>query len=106
MGATGRSPGTCLLFFKPHSAVLALLYVYPEKQGAELGDSWNDLGDRQLLEQVGRCRGGGEAGFGSDTQGEAGRLSSRIREGQSVHLMSQENKWSGGIWGESAGISA
>lgn len=48
MGATGRSPGTCLLFFKPHSAVLALLYVYPEKQGAELGDSWNDLGDRQF----------------------------------------------------------
>ena len=28
----------------------------------------------------------GEAGFGSDTQEEAGRLSSWIREGQSVHL--------------------
>lgn len=47
---------------------LLLFYVYPEKQGAELGDSRNDLGDRQLLEQVGRCRGGGEVGFGSATK--------------------------------------
>nr|CAI9714337.1 unnamed protein product [Rangifer tarandus platyrhynchus] len=40
-GAAGANPGPQLV----------QLSVHPEKQGAELGDSRNDLGEGQLLEQ-------------------------------------------------------
>lgn len=65
VGATGRSPGD----LPPSSSSRALLSLLcfmsiRRSKELELGDSRNDLGDRQLLEQVGRCgRGGGEAGF-------------------------------------------